>query len=97
MSLSSGLIRGCSGAALGFKTEENKTFLRIYGFEGEPGGREGSGRGSNNQNVAGSNKARWSITRDRETTIACYSWIVLYRTNNDTERPTPRGAEWRAF
>ena len=38
MSLSSGLIRGCSGAALGFKTEENENVLRIYGFEGEPGG-----------------------------------------------------------
>ena len=25
------------GAALGFKTEENKKVLRIYGFEGEPG------------------------------------------------------------
>ena len=39
MSLSSGLIRGCSGASLGFKTEENENVLRIYGFEGEPGGR----------------------------------------------------------
>ena len=39
MSLSSGLIRGCSGAALGFKTEENENVLQIYKFEGEPGGR----------------------------------------------------------
>ena len=35
--------QGCSGAALvqlsGFKTGENKTSLRIYGFEGEAGGR----------------------------------------------------------
>ena len=53
VSLSSGLIRGCSGAALGCKTEENKTFLRIYGFEGEPGGRGRSRRASENQNVAG--------------------------------------------
>ena len=30
MSLSSGLIRGCSGAALGCKTEENKTFLHRF-------------------------------------------------------------------
>ena len=41
VSLSSELLRACSGAALGFKTEENKTLLRIYGFEGEPGGRGG--------------------------------------------------------
>ena len=34
MSLSSGLIKGCFGAALGFKTEENENVLRIYGFEG---------------------------------------------------------------
>ena len=31
-----------------------KTFLRIYGFEGEPGGRRGWTRASPNQNVAGS-------------------------------------------
>ena len=41
------------GAALGFKTGENKKVLRIYGFEGEPGGRGRCGRGSANQNVAG--------------------------------------------
>ena len=39
MSLSSGLIKGCFGAALGFKTEENENVLRFYGFEGESGGR----------------------------------------------------------
>ena len=37
MSLSSGLIRGCFGAALGLNTEENENVLRIYGFEGEAG------------------------------------------------------------
>ena len=42
MSLSSGLMRGCFGAALGFKTGENKKVLRIYGFEGELG-QEGEG------------------------------------------------------
>ena len=41
VSPSPGLLRACSGPALGFKTEENKTLLRIYGFEGEPGGRGG--------------------------------------------------------
>ena len=56
MSLSSGLIRGCSGAALGFKTEENENVLRIYGFEGDPGGRGRSRRASANQNVAGREK-----------------------------------------
>ena len=35
------LIRSCFGAALGFKTRGNKKVLRIYGFEGEPGGRRG--------------------------------------------------------
>ena len=53
VSLSSGLIRGCSGVALGCKTEEKKRFLRIYGFEGEPGGRGRSSRATKNQNVAG--------------------------------------------
>ena len=38
---------------MGCKIEENKTFLRIYGFEGEPGGRGRSSRASKNQNVAG--------------------------------------------
>ena len=38
---------------MGFKTEKNKTFLRIYGFEGEPGGRGGWRRGSTNQITAG--------------------------------------------
>ena len=42
---SSGLLRGCPRAALGFKTEDNKTLLRIYGFEGEPGGRRRRRRG----------------------------------------------------
>ena len=37
VSLSSGLIRGCFGAALGLNTEENENVLRIYGFEGEAG------------------------------------------------------------
>ena len=41
VSPSSGLIKGCSGAAVGFKTEKNENILRIYGFEGEPGGRGG--------------------------------------------------------
>ena len=53
MSPSPGLIRGCSGAALGFKTEENENVLRIYGFEGESGGRGRWRRAPPNQNVAG--------------------------------------------
>ena len=47
------LIRSCFGAALGFKTRGNKKVLRIYGFEGEPGGRGGWGRGPTNQIIAG--------------------------------------------
>ena len=39
---------------MGFKTEKNKTFLRIYGIEGDCGGREAASRASPNQNVAGS-------------------------------------------
>ena len=53
VSPSSGLIRGCSGAAVGFKTEKNENILRIYGFEGESGGRGRWRRASANQNVAG--------------------------------------------
>ena len=53
MSLSSGLVRGCFGAALGFKTGENETFLRIYGFEGEAGRRGRARHGPANQNIAG--------------------------------------------
>ena len=45
--------QGLLGAALGFKTEENKKVLRIYGFEGEPGGRGRCGRASANQVTAG--------------------------------------------
>jgi hypothetical protein len=33
------LIRGCSGAALGFKTDDIKTFPQNHGFQGETGGR----------------------------------------------------------
>ena len=47
------LIRSCFGAALGFKTRGNKKVLRIYGFEGESGGRGGWGRASPNQIIAG--------------------------------------------
>ena len=53
MSLSSGLIKGCFGAALGFKIEENEKVLRIYGIEGDRGGRGAARRESTNQNVAG--------------------------------------------
>ena len=47
------LIKSCFGAALGFKTRENEKVLRIYGFEGESGGRRGWRRGSTNQIIAG--------------------------------------------
>ena len=47
------MIRGCFGAALGLKTGENEKVLRIYGFEGETGGRGTAGHTSANQNVAG--------------------------------------------
>ena len=53
MSLSSGMIRGCFGAAIGLKTGENEKFLQIYRFEGEPGGRGTARHGSAHQNVAG--------------------------------------------
>ena len=65
VSLSSGLIRGCFGAALGFKTGENETFLRIYGFEGEAGRRGRARRGTGNQNVAGNDLTEiWSLGYD---------------------------------
>ena len=66
VSPSSGLIRGCSGAALGLETEKNKTFLRIYGIEGDCGGRGAARRGSANQNVAG----KWRNGRNGYVTVA---------------------------
>ena len=45
-----GLLWGCSGP----QNRREQFFLRIYGFEGELGGRRGCGHGSANQNVAGS-------------------------------------------
>ena len=51
MSLLSGLIRGCFGAALGFKTEENENVVRIYGFEGEPGRHATGGRPDTNLRI----------------------------------------------
>ena len=53
MPLSSGMIRGCFGAALGLKIGENENFLQIYRFEGEMGGRGTAQHGSANHNVAG--------------------------------------------
>ena len=85
MSLSSGLIKGCFGAALGFKTEENENVLRFYGFEGESGGRGRSTRASTNQNVAGTIKDKYkkSVTptagiRPAHVSLCTYDYIILY-------------------
>ena len=55
------LIRSCFGAALGFKTRGNKKVLRIYGFEGESGGRGGWGRASPNQIIAGERESLFFV------------------------------------
>ena len=49
----SGLLWGCSGAALGFKQKDYKDGLQIYRFERESGGRGGCGRAPSNQVIAG--------------------------------------------
>ena len=71
--LSSGSLYGCLSTALGFETIENKTFVRMYGFEGEPS-REGErrdGRGSRNQVIAEKVESRESLLPGSRGTVIC--------------------------
>ena len=99
MSFSSGLIRGCFGAALGFKIEENKKGLRIYGFEGEAGGRGGCGRASANQNVAGASPSvpvahvpplRWPRTLRARPLLTFVCCVCLACSFERRRKPVPR-------
>ena len=79
MSLSSGLIKGCFGAALGSKTEENENVLRFYGFEGEAGG-EGEGftriRESNHRRASGSARQRVCMSMHDYCVISTYTATI---------------------